>query len=70
LLGWWFAIQRRIAAGETKAIMIISSFAANTTHMLENAAWIDSEPTELFHGLTADQLSQIVNWGVPSSSRT
>ncbi len=52
-----------IAAGETMAFMIVYSFSPNKTRMLERAAWVDSEPAELFHGLTADQLAQIVNWG-------
>ena len=55
-----------IAAGETKAIMLIYSLAPNVTRMLEHSAWIDSEPAELFHDLTADQLAQIVNWGACS----
>jgi hypothetical protein len=53
----------QIAAGETKAIMVVYALAPNVTRMLETSAWIDSEPAELFHDLTADQLSQIVNWG-------
>ena len=53
----------KIEAGETKAVMIVYSFAPNKTRMLQSAAWVDTEPAELFHGLNADQLSQIVNWG-------
>jgi hypothetical protein len=43
--------------------MFVYALAPNVTRMLETSAWIDSEPAELFHDLTADQLAQIVNWG-------
>lgn len=52
-----------IQAGETKAVMVVYQFAGNMTRMLDMAAWVDSEPAELFYNLTANQLSQIVNWG-------
>ncbi len=53
----------QIKPGENQAIMIVYGFSRNTTQMLARAAWVDNEPAEIFHGLNADQLSQIVNWG-------
>jgi hypothetical protein len=52
-----------LAPGAKFASMVVVGFGRNLTQMLDTAAYIDSEPMELFHGLTADQLALITNWG-------
>lgn len=52
-----------IKPSETKGVMIIYQFGYDFNRTQEMAAWVDSEPVELFTGLTADQISFIVNWG-------
>lgn len=45
------------------ACMTVVGFGRNRTQILNTAAMIDSEGADLFHGLNADQLSLIINWG-------
>jgi hypothetical protein len=58
-----FTHYTELAPGARWAAMIVVGFGRNLTQMLDTAAWIDSEPLELFHGLNADQLALITNWG-------
>ena len=45
------------------AFMTVVGFGRNRTQILDTAAMIDNEGADLFHGLSADQLSLIINWG-------
>jgi len=58
-----FVYNGQLQPGEKMAFMTVVGFGRNRTQILDTAAMIDSEGADLFHGLSADQLSLIINWG-------
>eukprot|EP00029_Vermamoeba_vermiformis_P012712 TRINITY_DN7637_c0_g1_i1.p1 TRINITY_DN7637_c0_g1~~TRINITY_DN7637_c0_g1_i1.p1 ORF type:complete len:117 (+),score=38.81 TRINITY_DN7637_c0_g1_i1:147-497(+) len=58
-----YVYNTEIPAGKTIAFMVVVGYAMDREMLLSTAAEIDAEPAQLFHGLNADQLSLIVNWG-------